>query len=330
MLALLDGFLRWLELGKFPPNITTNIQGSYTWFSKGWRETFESGAQEPWVFRGGLTADLRRLIPVECTGDVMRPQLTPPGLPMTVRPYTPADEEAVCLICHKTCRDGSDCTDLFPSDLQTLPADRLVAPFLAFTPELCMVIEDDEESVAPEETETGEEADNEKADVPVEVKVKGMKSQIVGYACATLNSKEFYHKQEVAWIPEMCAKYPEQLTEREDLSQAAKECVRHFHRPSSRAWACAPEAVTRAHPALLTCCVARPPHHDPPPPSRHQDPHAPARLLTCLLAALRANGASGVHVCINTTDHYLHQFYSKLGFMEVHRNGGRVYLARAF
>lgn len=52
-----------------------------------------------------------------------------------------------------------------------------------------------------------------------------MKPEIVGYACAVLNSKEFYKKQEVAWIPEMCTKYPEQLTERLDLSQAAKVCI---------------------------------------------------------------------------------------------------------
>lgn len=28
-------------------------------FSNGWKETFMSGEQEPWVFRGGLTADLQ-------------------------------------------------------------------------------------------------------------------------------------------------------------------------------------------------------------------------------------------------------------------------------
>jgi len=28
-------------------------------FSNGWKETFMSGDQEPWVFRGGLTADLQ-------------------------------------------------------------------------------------------------------------------------------------------------------------------------------------------------------------------------------------------------------------------------------
>lgn len=31
----------------------------YLGFSKGWKETFMSGEQEPWVFRGGLTADLQ-------------------------------------------------------------------------------------------------------------------------------------------------------------------------------------------------------------------------------------------------------------------------------
>lgn len=30
-----------------------------TGFSNGWKETFMSGDQEPWVFRGGLTADLQ-------------------------------------------------------------------------------------------------------------------------------------------------------------------------------------------------------------------------------------------------------------------------------
>ncbi|XP_047539656.1 protein O-GlcNAcase isoform X1 [Vanessa atalanta] len=314
VLALLQAFLRWLELGKFPPNIATNSQGSYTWFSKGWREAFESGAQEPWVFRGGLTADLRRLLPVECAGDALRPHCAPTGLPLTVRPFMLADEEAVCTICHKTCRDGSDCSDLFPSDLQTLPADRLVAPFLTLTPELCMVIEDDGYMEGDSSEVDGDDPDAEKLDM----KINNVKPEIVGYACAALNSKEFYKKQEVAWIPEMCIKYPMELLERDDLSPAAKECVRHFHEFSAQERA--PESVSAAHPALLTCCVLR----------ARSDPHAAARLLTCLLAALRAHGVNGVHACINATDHYLQQFYGKLGFVEMSRSNGRVFLARAF
>ncbi|KAH9629905.1 hypothetical protein HF086_008196 [Spodoptera exigua] len=261
VLALLDGFLRWLG------------------FSKGWREAFESGSQEPWVFRGGLTADLRRLLPVECTSDALRTLPPPTILPLTIRPYSAADEEAVCAICHKTCRDGSDCSDLFPSDLQTLPADRLVAPFLTLYPELCMVIEDDEECVPQEVDPSGDDDDKRTS----ESRLNGVKPEIVGYACAVLNSKEFYKRQEIAWIPEMCNKYPEQLTERQDLSQAAKECVRHFHQFGS---ACvAPDSVSRAHPALLTCCVLR----------ACRDPLAPARLLTCVLAALRAHGNYTLH-----------------------------------
>ncbi|CAH2265406.1 jg13348 [Pararge aegeria aegeria] len=221
VLALLQAFLRWLELGKFPNSIATYAQGSYTWFSKGWREAFESGAQEPWVFRGGLTADLRRLLPVECSGDALRPHCMPIGLPLTVRPYTPADEEAVCTICHKTCRDGSDCSDLFPSDLQTLPADRLVVPFLTLTPELCMVIEDDGLGDVDPDDVDGDDPDVDAAEVRP-MKTGAVKREIVGYACAALNSKDFYKRQEIALIPEMCIKYPKELMERADLSPAAK------------------------------------------------------------------------------------------------------------
>ncbi|KOB69326.1 Uncharacterized protein OBRU01_16816 [Operophtera brumata] len=80
-----------------------------------------------------------------------------------------------------------------------------------------------------------------------------------------------------------------------------------------------PEEVTRDHPALLTCCVAM-----------SRDPHAKHRLLACLLAALRAHGVGGVHACINSTDACLHEFYTKLGFGEIHRTETRVYLARSF
>ncbi|KPJ05864.1 Bifunctional protein NCOAT [Papilio xuthus] len=186
-------------------------------------EPTDDGAQEPWVFRGGLTADLRRLLPIECSGDVLRPQIIPDGLPLTVRPYTTADEEAVIMICNKMCRDSADCADLFPSDLQNLPADRLVASFLTLCPELCMVIEDDSGCIQHEaDTEVDVDDSEDKSESIAEVKLNGIKPEIVGYACAALNAKEFYRKQEVAWIPEMCQKYPQELLQRDDLSPAAK------------------------------------------------------------------------------------------------------------
>lgn len=47
--SLLSAFVQWLGLGKFPPNIQAFTQGSYTYFSKGWKEAFTSGNNEPWV-----------------------------------------------------------------------------------------------------------------------------------------------------------------------------------------------------------------------------------------------------------------------------------------
>jgi protein O-GlcNAcase/histone acetyltransferase len=112
-------------------------------FSKGWKEAFMSGDQEPWVFRGGLTADLQRLIPLNSGNDLFIYKF--PEVPTSnfykIRPYQHADEADVYRICHSTCRDGSDCSELFPESLQGIPADRLVGPFITITPEFFMVCE---------------------------------------------------------------------------------------------------------------------------------------------------------------------------------------------
>lgn len=49
VISIYIAYVKWLALGKFPPNSNSYTQGSYTWFSKGWKETFMSGDQEPWV-----------------------------------------------------------------------------------------------------------------------------------------------------------------------------------------------------------------------------------------------------------------------------------------
>ena len=53
---------------------------------------------------------------------------------------------------------------------------RLVGGFLTLTPEFCLVVEDD--------------------------------VGLVGYALAALDAKQFHKKLELAWLPEMCRKYP--------------------------------------------------------------------------------------------------------------------------
>lgn len=49
VISIFIAYVKWLKLGKFPANSNSFTQGSYTWFSKGWKETFTSGDQEPWV-----------------------------------------------------------------------------------------------------------------------------------------------------------------------------------------------------------------------------------------------------------------------------------------
>jgi len=53
----------------------------------------------------------------------------------------------------------------------------LVGGFLTLTPEFCFVVEDDD--------------------------------GVVGYTLAALDAKQFHKKLEVAWLPEMCCKYPQ-------------------------------------------------------------------------------------------------------------------------
>lgn len=110
-------------------------------FSNGWKETFMSGDQEPWVFRGGLTADLQvylikkinikilkeiiitlikkrrkdkktnvnfilqRLIPVDSGNDlfVYKAPEVPSSKIYTIRPYLASDEDAVYAVCNKIC-----------------------------------------------------------------------------------------------------------------------------------------------------------------------------------------------------------------------------------
>lgn len=307
--SLLSAYVKWLALGQFPAHINNFTQGSYTCkydtsepqpslpsffisgFSKGWKEAFTSGDQEPWVFRGGLTADLQRLIPIDSGNDLFTYKL--PDSPSTnvynIRPYAHTDEKELYAICHKTCRDGSDCSELFPEGFQQgIPSDRLVGPFLTLVPELCMVIESN--------------------------------GGIVGYACAALDAKVFYRNQEMCWLPEMCQKYPLSLLDLPETTQAAKETINHFHNFKFAS----PQAVLGTHPSIITCCILK--------EQLMIDQSVCKGVITVLLAALRSNGSFGVHVCINRTDGNMFQFYSKLGFVELHQDElqSKLYLGRNF
>uniref|UniRef100_A0A182QWE0 GH84 domain-containing protein n=1 Tax=Anopheles farauti TaxID=69004 RepID=A0A182QWE0_9DIPT len=294
VLSLLSAFVKWLSLGNFPRNINSFTQGGYNWFSKGWKETFMSGDQEPWVFRGGLVADLQRLIPLDAGNDLFMyktPETSSVRL-YSIRPYAFSDETTLYEICHRTAQDGDALEDRpTESPLEQVIADRYLGPFLTMAPEFCMVIEDQNE-------------------------------QIVGYACAALDARTFVRNMEQCWIPEMCLKYPVSLAPTTEqalvnpgelataaaarTSQMVHDSIHYFHNFQNDY----PAAVLGKHPSLMCCRILK----------EHflEDETVCKRVVTVLLAALRCHGTSfGVHVCINRNDRFLYQFYAKLGFVEI-------------
>ncbi|CAH1990493.1 unnamed protein product [Acanthoscelides obtectus] len=285
VISLLNSYIKWLAGGQFPPSMPSYTQGTYTWFSKGWKETFMSGDQEPWVFRGGLTADLQRLIPVDSGNDlfVYKVPDIPTNSVFTIRPYLSTDEKAVYEVCTKTSKDGLEDPTPYPDGLKDLQADRIVGPYLTLHPEFCFVVEDE--------------------------------NNIVGYACASPDYQKFRAKQEIAWIPEMCEKYPADCAK--DLPKSAQEAVEHFHNFKGEVYVSSP-----SHPSSMVCSLL----------SSILDQSVSKRLVTCLLAALRANGSFGVHVIMDANDNYTHAFYGKLGFIENTHEAikGKIVMGRTF
>ncbi|KAG8294571.1 Meningioma expressed antigen 5 (hyaluronidase), partial [Homalodisca vitripennis] len=162
----------------------------------------------------------------------------------------------------------------------------LVGAFLTLSPELSLVVED----------ETG----------------------VVGYAVAALDARQFYSKVRLAWLPEMCQKYPAIPQSSEKLS-AEEEMINWFHSPKLED---VPDSVHSQHPSVMSCSLL----------ATVFDQSVAKRLIICLLAALRANGSFGVYVVVSSQDRPLIEFYSKLGFVELSQGlaPDTIYLGRIF
>lgn len=285
VISLLSSYVKWLAGGQFPRLVTTYTLGQYTWFSKGWKEAFMSGEQEPWVFRGGLTADLQRLLPVDSGTDLF--MYKAPEVPCskiyTVRPYMPGDREQIYSVCARTC-----CVVDIPDQLKELPGDRLTGGYLENSPELCLVVEDE--------------------------------GDIVGFAVAALDSRQFSKKLEQFYIAHMKGKYP---SVEDGVDDKLKEMIEYFHNFNSHV----PEAIHSQHPSVMASEIL----------ATVSDQSVSKRLLACLLAALRANGSFGVYTTIDSRDRGDLDFYSKLGFVEITNQSSETeksingtYLGRSF
>ena len=174
---MLLSYIEWLAMGRFSPKYQQLIIGRHTWFS-GIREAFQSGDHEPWVFRGGLTADLQRLIPVDSGNDLFLYQYpdTPTSQLYNIRPYREGDLEACHSVALQTWDDGMDASSDYTSH-PTLVGEKSIGAFASFYPGLCFVFENNI-------------------------------GQIVGYIFSAPSIHELHQRVTNAWLPELRCKFP--------------------------------------------------------------------------------------------------------------------------
>ncbi|MCC6234967.1 MAG: GNAT family N-acetyltransferase [Verrucomicrobiales bacterium] len=93
-----------------------------------------------------------------------------------IRPYRHGDEAGTYHVCCKTGDHGRDGEPFYHEDPDAL-GRVFVGPYLAFEPDLSLVLEDDE--------------------------------GVCGYALGTADSRRFYDRYEREWRPALCARFPE-------------------------------------------------------------------------------------------------------------------------
>jgi ribosomal protein S18 acetylase RimI-like enzyme len=92
-----------------------------------------------------------------------------------IRPAGPSDEAGAYHVCLKTGDHGRDAEPFYREDPDAL-GRIYVGPYLAFEPELSLILEDQE--------------------------------GICGYALGAFDSRAFYARYDVEWRAEMCARFP--------------------------------------------------------------------------------------------------------------------------
>ncbi|MFO0013624.1 MAG: GNAT family N-acetyltransferase [Planctomycetota bacterium] len=92
-----------------------------------------------------------------------------------IRPGTPQDQAAAYYVCLKTGNFGADGEPFYREDPDAL-GRIFVGPYLAYQPELSLILEDDQ--------------------------------GVCGYAFGALDSKTFYARYDSEWRPTLCAQFP--------------------------------------------------------------------------------------------------------------------------
>ncbi|CAL4060621.1 unnamed protein product [Meganyctiphanes norvegica] len=223
VICLLNSFVEWLALGQVSTLVSNYVHGNYTWFSKGWREAFMSGDQEPWVFRGGLTAELQRLIPVDASNDlfVYRTPDVPLSRNYIIRPYLAEDKEKLYKLCLETYDDGGDATHLY-KEHPNLPGDMSPGSYIKESKNVVFMVVEDE----------GHE--------------------LLGY-CAASISCSAQAVQQQQYQETIKENYPKVVREEGVLLSPCEEVLARLHEPVPSP----PEILNTSHPAIINLALHR-------------------------------------------------------------------------
>ena len=116
---------------------------------------------------------------------------------MEIRDYRPGDQPAAYFVCLKTGNHGKDGEPFFAEDPDAL-GRIYVGPYLAFEPELALLLEDS--------------------------------AGVAGYALGAFDSRAFYDRYERQWRPKLCEEYSSPTGNPATWSRV-EVVYHHYHHP---------------------------------------------------------------------------------------------------
>lgn len=201
----------------------------------------------------------------------------------TIRLARPEDQGGAYYVCLKTGDHGRDGEPFYQDDPDAL-GRIFVGPYIAFEPQLSLILEDAE--------------------------------GICGYALAALDSRSFYDRYDREWRPKLCREFPLPQGEPATLSRA-QTVHSWYHRPD---YFC-PEPYVQ-YPSHMHIDLLE----------RARGQGIGRRMMQQQVTKLRELGSPGAHLAVSMQNTPAVEFYAKLGFHELIRQGspanGSVYLGQ--
>ncbi len=238
-----------------------------------------------------------------------------------IRPYEPGDLEAVYEICLLTGDSGRDASDLYDDPMAL--GHLYAAPYVTLEPELAFVLE-----VVPGATghtlfprATNGVMWRGRGDPPLSLlvgtyvekcpaKKHPQPKRVCGYVLGALDTVAFHEAFVSRWLPELQKQVPDPQGEPEEWTPTERVYHRLHHPQLS-----VPDEL-ELYPSHL-----------------HIDllPHAQGRgqgrrLMETFLEALRRKGSPGVHLGVGERNVRAQGFYRRLGFRELGRGPGSIYM----